>query len=1158
MTTHLLSKRVEVSGVLEDQDTESSVYKRFRLQLDRGASTPDDMIAKVDKSYEVFEALDDGVLCPELLDYEPCKDFDTSFKYDLNAQGLGIANVGINDLYNALSYALIFLPKIKSVMVIDEIESTYAKYAIALEQEVSSGLKISTIQIDKGTGTGSVKIASVSDSRQTMTLAVPLKEESHKLSIAAFHPETPKLFCDFPLVGSEQFSFPVIFNSPLFNPSEPRDTVLLDERDDEKRQFNKAIFEECLELYSNLLNYASKHWQDTYLLASSAVPERVDRAWYKSSIQQPLRKKILETPVVDTCQQERIPLTQARIPYHRSSTQVVELWRLAMALHSTSLPTEAHVLGWYEIIDADWENDFSIKLRYTLNDLVQDIAKEGCLSQLAERLEKPESETLDWLNQVIAFAQSDSAAKSSKLLDTYPIIPNQYGNFQALSRLSQDLNIPEAIKYVLKILSEDWKQQLSHLDIKCQFSTSLNIEKASSVLDSKIRKNAHRDLRKAVYYLVSCYPAQEALSQDSFQFRSRVWQFSKDLDNAVPEPQYLSDWTPCLWDECDTWLLKTLVRDLARIGSLQNLQATLNYPTEDAAASWISDFIGFLSQNSAWRLFYVEEKVLPNQRGQFLSKEYLSFDKGIPDEIKDVLEKIDVDYRSELLDERIQGFESHSRKLGVRNASDEIDRQLIKDASLDNPKLKAAIFSLVSYFTEEEDAVRRKIWELERTFYGDSVVTDVQIVLGLDEFNWTHCNLWAMQQLASEVAAKKSIEQLSQHLSIVQDETIQYLDKLIPFACKQGAASFVESLKIWPNQYGNFYEKKALKKDGGIDLELKEICNYLTQQDWRTLLLLSHERFENTANLFNGRDMEKPDAIALVIDDALKEYKGDRQSRNFVAALKLLFEWSKLRPDKELKALLPYFQKHKAQIFLDIFGDQGMNSCIFDLMQAPPEKLEALMKLANSTDISQADIRQFVEHHADLKTLAELRVKRAEANSGSDVLSLLEELGFKPDYLDELLRERSSRLESDAVANLGHGVRHSCGRRVRTYPQVISFKDNYDSVDVGLKGEAFVNSRLVAEFGSDRVQWMNENGEGRNPYDFRVLEENLEDVACYIDAKSSRKGEHSDGSIFFSITNAQWDFLKECNNYYIAKVFRAASELPNLQLIKIDLRDELL
>ncbi|WP_273247217.1 hypothetical protein, partial [Limnospira indica] len=65
-------------------------------------------------------------------------------------------------------------------------------------------------------------------------------------------PDTPKLFCDFPLIGSEDFSFPVILNSPMFNPTEPRDSVLLDDRDDEKRYLNKEIFEQAVELYHRI------------------------------------------------------------------------------------------------------------------------------------------------------------------------------------------------------------------------------------------------------------------------------------------------------------------------------------------------------------------------------------------------------------------------------------------------------------------------------------------------------------------------------------------------------------------------------------------------------------------------------------------------------------------------------------------------------------------------------------------------------------------------------------------------------------------------------------------------------------------------------------------------------------------------------------------
>ncbi|PZO08424.1 MAG: hypothetical protein DCF25_22200 [Leptolyngbya foveolarum] len=475
MTTHLLSKKVEVEGVLEDQDTEPAVYKRFNLTLDRDAATPDEMIAKVGESFRVFDELDDEVLCPALTGYEHCKHLDTSFRYALDQEGLSIAKVGIDDLHGALSYALVFIPKIKSVTVIDEIAGSKVEYSIVLERDFGSNLKVSTIQVEAGADSRSITIASVSDLNQTMTLAMPLDEQDGQLSIAAIHAKTPRLFCDFPLIGSEQFSFPTVFNSPLFNPSEPRDTVLLDERDDEKRRFNKSIFEYALNLYSDLLDYASKHWQDAYLLASSGMPEGVDRQWYKAYIQQPLRQKVLETPIVDTCENQRIPLAHARIPYHRAAAQVVPLWSLAVAFHQNCLPTEAHVIGWYTTIDTDWEKDFSIKLRYTLTDLVKDIANEVCLSQLARRIEKSEVETIGWLNQAITFVEADEAAKPGSLLDTYPIIPNQYGNFRVMSELRKDLEIPEAIKYVLKILDEDWKQQLSHLDIQCSFPQSLGL-----------------------------------------------------------------------------------------------------------------------------------------------------------------------------------------------------------------------------------------------------------------------------------------------------------------------------------------------------------------------------------------------------------------------------------------------------------------------------------------------------------------------------------------------------------------------------------------------------------------------------------------------------------------------------------------------------------
>ena len=699
MTTHLLSKKVEVQGILEDQDTEPPIYKHFCLKLDRDAKTPDEMITNVDASYRVFEDLDNEEKSPPLLDYKPCKYLDTSFKYALDREGLEIANVGIQDLHNALCYTLIFIPKIESVSVIDEIRGTEVKYSLLGEKSLGSNIKISTVQSRSGKGCELSIIASVANDKNTIVLAIPLQKQDNNFSVINFDPRTPKLFCDFPLIGSEQFDFPTILNIPLFNPSETRNNVLLDERNDEKRRFNKSIFEESLELYYNLLDYASENWSDVYHLASSSMPSNLDYQWYKEKIQKPIRNKLLDTPVVETHQNEQILLRNALFPHHRSKEQVTQLWQLVLALYPDRLPKKDHILGWYSIIDGDWKKDLNLNLRYELSDLVQDIAHEGNLTQLGQRLSKSETKTLEWLNQVINFVEQQESSKSqNSLLNKYPIIPNQYGNFQILDKLCKDMSLPEQIKYVLKVLDEDWKQKLAHLGIRCQFSKQLDIKQASSTIDKIIKANQHPDLRKAIYYLVSCYPNQDVLNQTEYQFRTKIWELTKGLNEFVPDPQFLDNWVPELWIECDLWLLKNLVFDIVNIRDLPTLQSRLKKNSQDETVAWLSNFISFLNRDPVWRSFYLEKKILPNQRGVFCEKDHLYFDQEIPEEIKDVLEKILVDYRSKLLDHRIQGFETHPHKLGVKDASNEINQYLTGDrpeqTTLEDPYLREAMFSL--------------------------------------------------------------------------------------------------------------------------------------------------------------------------------------------------------------------------------------------------------------------------------------------------------------------------------------------------------------------------------------------------------------------------------------------------------------------------------
>lgn len=1146
MTTHLLSKKVAVTGVLEDNDQERAIYKRFNLQLDREAKNPDEMIDKVNQSYQVFEELDNESLCPILTNYQPNQDFDTAFKYQVNGEGFTIAKVGINDLHNALSYTLVFIPKIESVTVIDEVNQTRISYLRESEQTIDQ-IKISTIKIKSEQSTETIKIASVSNTKNTINLAIPLKQVGKNWRIERISPDTPRLFCDFPLIGSEKFTFPAILNSPLFNPSEPRDTVLLDDRDDEKRYFNKQIFEQSLELYQQLLNHASSDWDNAYLLANSGIPENIDQNWYQLKVQKGIRQAILETPIVDTYNQDRIPLKNALIPYHRNARKVIQFWELVLELYPNQLPKREQVLDWYNFIDGDWKKDLGINLRYDLANLIQNISAQENIEQLAQKINKNESETLTWLNQVIKFVFEDDSDKSTKLLDNYPIIPNQYGNFKTFNELFKDDRIPEELKYVLRILGQDWKQQLAHLAINCEFAKELDISKVSDQINGIFRENTNQTLRKAAYYLISCFPPEKILTQQAFEIRNKIWQFSKDLDASVPDKRPLNRCAFKLWEECDRWLLKTLVSDLVNLVNVDNLQVRLGKNINQEAVIWLSNFIAFLNQDDEWKLFYLEKAVLPNQRGVFKKKSEIYLDQDIPEEIKDVLEKLGINYREKLLDNDIKSLTDHQYKLAVIDASDEINKIIRKN---EHQNLRSAVYDLIIYFVDNNESDRQTIWKLARVVYAEAVPSETKIVPNFKDFEWNECNEWILKLMIQDVASQLSLNQLSTSVNLSWEDTVSYLDELVYFTCNQKLSAFVKDQKVWSNQNGEFCEKKFLKKDGGIPQELKEIANYLTKQDWSSELLLNHEKFKQTPELFDQDETETIDNIAKEIDDALEIYQGDRKEYNFVHPVKLLLSWSANQDKDFIKTCLPYFFKNKAQLLLDIIGDERINENIFALIQTDPEKLNAFAKIATDPNISEVDINQFLENYNDFRKLEELKQKVTISGSENEVISLLEELGVDMQFLKQALNY-SEASESQISDILSRSQR-------RSYPNMISFDDMNDQPNIGELGEQFVYDKLVRKFGIDRVKWMNQEGEEKFPYDFKVLEENLLDVTYYIDAKSTRWGEYQSDSTPFTITNAQWEFLKECDNYYIARVFRAISDRPNLKLLNITLDQDLL
>ena len=91
-----------------------------------------------------------------------------------------------------------------------------------------------------------------------------------------------------------------------------------------------------------------------------------------------------------------------------------------------------------------------------------------------------------------------------------------------------------------------------------------------------------------------------------------------------------------------------------------------------------------------------------------------------------------------------------------------------------------------------------------------------------------------------------------------------------------------------------------------------------------------------------------------------------------------------------------------------------------------------------------------------------------------------------------------------------------------------------DRIAIGRWCEGFVQQLLAREPSRfSYVEWVNENGESRLPYDFRVVEHGIEK---YIEVKGTPSA--GKGEFYFSVAEWQWLFTHK-DRYSIYRVFEA-------------------
>ena len=457
LTTHLLSSKIDVSGFLNDG-------RSFEFRLERETGSIQSLVALMDKAWEDFNPSDK----PLTVAMPP--GFTTRFAYPA---GMGTARAveqGIATLKQCAPFVVVFNPEFSTISIksADSATKFEVKERTLLEKD---GPQLVTVAETDGEIHRERKYLLAHREKDSVAIPLSMSEGS---SICLPLDDIPRLFLGFPLVGTENFSFPAVINSFRFAPTEPRDGVSLwrsEEVENAANQANQAVLEEACGLLVDMLQFvALSGWSNAYRLAEipNILPQKcVNEDKLRDFLKEFLIEKIRQTPAVLNEAGEAIPPKESEIPIANTPEGVLSLWDLLVEWQEDGdiWPRRDEAAGWcdavrswarlseYEPLTFEEAID-GRKVASIVDDVSRDPAADPRthrVSLLANSL-KGNIPAINWLDQLISFLRANGQGDA---VSEYRIVPSQAGFLRKLTKLHRDVGISEELKTVAGLL--EWR-----------------------------------------------------------------------------------------------------------------------------------------------------------------------------------------------------------------------------------------------------------------------------------------------------------------------------------------------------------------------------------------------------------------------------------------------------------------------------------------------------------------------------------------------------------------------------------------------------------------------------------------------------------------------------------------------------------------------------
>ncbi|KAA8747229.1 sacsin N-terminal ATP-binding-like domain-containing protein [Paenibacillus sp. UASWS1643] len=480
ISTHLISEIVKVKGIYHS--TPDSVnYKSMCLDIDRSGKNEQAIKESIINSISMLDTIDMSDNIEFSFDSSEPK---TSFIYDLTKKNTmeiqEAIRSGCNDLDKSIPLVFAFVETIK---VVHCEGVTYRRNSkTSLIKDRLDIIDVVKTYADNNEPIEIRKILVCYDKNNEVSIATIIEMRNDRYYICPIV-DIPKLFCAFPLIGTEDFSFPIVINSPNLKVLQERNHI------QEGAETNKEIINIAISLYKELLEYACRNsWNNLFNLC---YVKHSKESVFQKEISNTIQSIYRMQPIVDV--QHKLNKISKESLYTevngKDSVNILipsmdkpelndRLWDLINCLNTRAIPTKDSYKYWLGI---------SPNNRITLQATYDNLLKGKTINDLCGWF-TDKDEMMPWLNRFYSLWLDSSDERN---FIATAIVPNQDDQFIEITKVSVDVNIDDVLKEVLTLLGTDIKKKLLHKGIILSEGIridSINNEYIANKINDHVRK----------------------------------------------------------------------------------------------------------------------------------------------------------------------------------------------------------------------------------------------------------------------------------------------------------------------------------------------------------------------------------------------------------------------------------------------------------------------------------------------------------------------------------------------------------------------------------------------------------------------------------------------------------------------------------------------